>query len=99
MVTLYNTANGQLVHWHQNTLSLGGINGLSMFAAVTVGIPPMGIMYQEMGSGSGTVQVCATLSGSGVPSFSMTAIPVSIILATSDSSPGTYEQLDFKYMA
>ena len=46
---------------------------------------PTTATYQESGDGTGTVMVCATLSGV----IEGTQTLISITLATSDSAPGT----------
>ena len=46
---------------------------------------PTTATYQESGGGTGTVMVCATLSGV----MEGTLTPISITLATSNSIPGT----------
>ena len=50
---------------------------------------PLTASYQESGGGTGTVMVCATLSGviEGIQT------PISITLATSDSTSGIYNSL------
>ena len=57
---------------------------ITSYSVITVSVPTTAT-YQESGGGTGTVMVCATLSGviEGIQT------PISITLATSDSTPGT----------
>ena len=63
---------------------------VSPCTVATVSVP-LTASYQEAGGGTGTVMVCATLSGV----TATTQTPISITLATNNSSPGRMIKLNF----